>query len=272
MFKDFNFDRVIYAVIYIIIAVIFYVILTRIIKLVLQKPREKLNGKLTARQIQRMGTLQGMLNSAAKYIIILALILALLANFGVDVSSLLAGLGIATAIIGLAFQDFGKDIIAGFSIIMENQYEVGDLIEVNNFKGRVTSVGLKSTKIKNYRGKELVIANRNMNAVINYSTHNTLAQVDLPVSFDANPEHVEKALEKVCAELAKLNLEEIVGEIEYYGPIEIGDSAIVWRITAECAPYKHFKPQRAIRRLATQEFKKAGVKIPYNQIDVHNTK
>lgn len=272
MFRDFNFDKVIYAVIYIIVAVIFYVILTRVIKLFLQKPRERLEAKLTARQIQRMGTLQGLLNSSAKYIVIIALILALLANFGVDVSSLLAGIGIATAIIGLAFQDLAKDVIAGFSIVMENQYEVGDLLEVNGFKGRVTAVGLKSTKIKNYRGKELIIANRNMNAMINYSTHNTLAEVDIPVSYDADSAHVEKAIEKVCKDLENEKLEEIVGEITFYGPVKIGESEIVWRINAECAPYKHFKPQRMIRRLVLQEFKKAGINIPYQQIDIHSKK
>ena len=274
MFKDFNFDRVIYAVIYVVVAVIFYFILTRITKALLRKPREKLGDKLTARQIQRMSTLEGLINSALKYIVILALILALLANFGVDVSSLLAGLGIVTAVIGLAFQDFGKDIIAGFSIIMDKLYEVGDLIEVDGFKGRVTSVGMKTTKVKNYRGKELTIANRNMTSVINYSAHNTLAEVDLPVSYEADSDHVEKVLEKVCADLKENpELEEyIVGDVTCYGPIQIDDSAIVWRVNAECAPYKHFKPQRAIRRLALKEFKKAGIKVPYKQVEVHNGK
>lgn len=269
----FNIDKYIYAIVYVFVAIIFYFIFKKIINIFLQKPREKFGSKLTTRQIQRMSTLQAMLNSTAKYLVIIALLLALLANFGVDVSSLLAGIGIATAIIGLAFQDLAKDIIAGFSIIMDNQYEVGDLIEVDNFKGRVTSVGLKSTKIKNYRGKEMVIANRNMNSMINYSTYNTLAEVDIPVTYDADSDHVEKVLEKICTELKeKSELEEIVGDVTYYGPIQIDNSAIIWRVNAECAPYKHFKPQRMIRRLALKEFKKAGIKIPYNQLEVHNGK
>ncbi len=270
MNTNINIDKFIYALVYIIVAFIFYFILKRLIRIFLEKPKEKLGSKLTSRQIQRMGTIQAMLDSALKYIILVALILALLANFGVDVSSLLAGLGIATAIVGLAFQDLAKDVIAGFTIIMDSQYEVGDLIEVNEFRGRVTSVSLKSTRVKNYRGKELVIANRNMSSVINHSTHNTLAEVDIPVAYETDLNQVEKALEKVCNALRDGALtEDIVGEVEYYGPVKIDNSAIVWRINAECLPYKHFKPQRLIRRLVLQEFKKSGIKIPYDQLEIH---
>lgn len=270
MFENFDVNKIIYSVVYIIVAVVFYFILTRINTLIFKKPRERFGDKLSTRQKQRMDTLRTMMNSVAKYVVIIALILALLANFGVDVSSLLAGLGIATAIIGLAFQDLGKDIIAGFGIISNNMYEVGDLIEVNDFKGRVTSVSLKNTRIKNYRGKELIIANRNMSAVINHSTNNTLAQVDIPVSYNADAEHIAVVLEKVCENLKNAGLEEIVGEVEYYGPIEFDDSAVLWRVTAECEPYKHLKPQRVIRRLVMEEFKKAKISIPYKQIDIHN--
>ena len=270
MFENFDINKLIYGAVYILIAITFYFLATRIINALLLKPRDRLGGKLAARQLQRMDTLRAMLKSITKYITIIGLMLALLANFGVDVSSLLAGLGIATAIIGLAFQDLGKDIIAGFGIIMENQYEVGDLIEVGSFRGRVTSVSLKNTRIKNYRGKELCVANRNMSSVINYSTHNTLAQVDIPVAYSADSEHVSKVLEKVCEDLKAMNLEQIVGEVNCYGPVTIGDSAIIWRITAECEPYRHFKPQRMIRKLAISELKKARIEIPYQQIDIHN--
>ena len=270
MFENFDVNKIIYSIVYILIAIVFYCIITRIINVVFKKPNGKIGDKLSARQKQRLDTYRTMLNSITKYIIIIALVLALLANFGVDVSSLLAGLGIATAIIGLAFQDLGKDIIAGFGIISNSLYEVGDLIEVENFKGRVTDINLKATRIKNYRGKELIIANRNMSSVINYSTNNTLAQVDIPVPYNADSEHIASILEKVCDELRNAGLEQIVGEVEYYGPIELGDSAVMWRVTAECEPYKHFKPQRVIRRFVMEEFKKARIAIPYKQIDIHN--
>ena len=70
--------------------------------------------------------------------------------YGVDVTSVLAGLGIVGVVLGFALQDLAKDIIAGFSIIFENQYAIGDTISINGFKGEVIFLGLKTTKIKNY--------------------------------------------------------------------------------------------------------------------------
>ncbi|MBQ3271573.1 mechanosensitive ion channel family protein [Candidatus Saccharibacteria bacterium] len=270
MIENFDVNKLISALIYIVIAFIFYFIASRVIDLFFKKPQEKFTEKLTARQKQRMDTLRTMLKSIVTYVIIIALVLALLANFGVDVTSLLAGLGIATAIIGLAFQDLGKDLIAGFGIIMERQYEVGDLIEVDGFRGRVTSLSLKSTKIKNYRGKELVVANRKMTSLVNYSTHNTLAQVDIPVPYNVKTENISAILEKVCNDLREANLEQIVGEVKFYGPVKFDDSAVVWRVTAECEPYRHFVPQRMIRQAVQEEFRKARIEIPFQQIDIHN--
>ena len=72
--------------------------------------------------------------------------------------SLNSSLDISGLIVGLALQDFAKDIIAGITIIVENQYAVGDTVTINGFKGEVIAVGLKTTKIKNYDGEILILA------------------------------------------------------------------------------------------------------------------
>ena len=82
-------------------------------------------------------------------ILVVVTFVAILANFGVNVKSILAGLGITAALVGLAFQDLAKDLIAGISIILEDQYEIGDTIEVNGFTGEVVSLGLRTTRIRN---------------------------------------------------------------------------------------------------------------------------
>ena len=268
MFNNITVNQIIAPFIYIAIAVVFYFLFKHSLRLIFRRPR----AKLTERQMQRIETVRAMVTSVAKYIALVAVILATLANFGVDVSSLLAGLGIATAIIGLAFQDFGKDIIAGFSIISEAQYEVGDVIEVGNFRGKVTSVGLKTTRIKNYRGKEMIISNRNMDKVINYSVNNTLGEIEIPVELDAEPLAVEKALDQAKKNVLQMELEQIVGDIKIYGPTRIEDSALVWRMTIECMPYKQFLPQRMLRREAIEELNKAKIKIPFNQVEIHEGK
>ena len=252
--------------IYVFIAVVFYAIISKIASLFFDRHKEA----LMERQLNRIITLKAMTMSIIKYVMVFAVILATMANFGIDVTSLLAGLGIAGAILGLAFQDLVKDIIAGFSIITENQYEVGDLIEVGDFKGRVTSVGLKTTRIRNYRGKVKIISNRNISELINWSRHDTLAEVKVSASYENDPDKVLEVLEKVKAELDG-SMEQMTGEIKIFPMSDMEESAIKYTIQCPCKSYKHFAVQRAIRREVYKAFKANKIKIPYPQLEIHNS-
>lgn len=250
--------------VYIAIAVVFYFVINKVVKITFTHSKDK----LTQKQQQRVRTLKAMVMSIVKYIAVVAVALAILANFGVDISSLLAGLGIVTAIVGLAFQDLGKDIIAGISIITEGQYEVGDLIEVGDFRGRVTSVGLKTTRIKNYRGKVKIISNRNMSEVVNYSKFDTLAEVRFQAPYEVDPDKVMGILEGVKKNLDG-KMEQMTGEIKLFTVSAFEDNGMTYRITCPCQPYKHFAVQRAIRREIVHEFRKNKIEIPYTQIEIH---
>ena len=270
VFQSLNIDenilRFLNPLIYIIIAVVFYFLLSKIAGLFFDRHKDE----LIERQLNRVITLKAMTMSIIKYILFFIVILASMANFGIDVSSLLAGLGIAGAILGLAFQDFVKDIIAGFSIITENQYEVGDLIEVDGFKGRVTSVGLKTTRIRDYRGKVKIIANRNITELINWSRHDTLAEVKVTANYETDPDKVLEILEKVKAELDG-SMEQMTDEIKIYPVTGFEENGITYTIQCKCKSYKHFAVQRAIRREIYKAFKANKIKIPYKQVDIHNS-
>jgi len=238
------------------------------IKVILKKHIERRKARLKRHQYQRLNTVRTVLTSLIKYAIIISVALASLAQFGVDVSSLLAGIGIGAAVLGLAFQDFAKDIIAGLSILTEGQYEVGDTIEVDGFRGKVIYLGLKTTKIKNYRGRIKVMANRNMDTLINYTDANTLAEVDVSVAYEHDSEEVEKVLNKVKQKLDG-SMPAMRSEISILGITDLGDSGVTWRLTVDCAPNEHFAVQRAIRREVKAAFDKAGITIPYPQVVVH---
>lgn len=265
LYIDENFVRFVNPFIYVLFAVLFYVLLSKIAGFFFDRHKDELIEK----QMNRIVTLKAMFMSIVKYILFFAVIIAIMANFGIDVSSLLAGLGIAGAILGLAFQDFVKDIIAGFSIITENQYEVGDLIEVGGFKGRVTSVGLKTTRIRDYRGKVKIIANRNITEIINWSRHDTLAEVKVNVGYENDPDKVLDVLEKVKKELDG-SMEQMTGEIKVFPVTELGENGITYTIQCKCKSYKHFAVQRAIRLEIYKAFKANKINIPYHQVEIHN--
>ena len=116
--------EIIFPVVYIIIGFIIYKVLKRLVNKVMLN-----NKKMKKQHLQRANTIRIVILNVIKYSIVVLVLLAILANFGVNVKSIVAGLGITTAILGLAFQDLAKDLIAGISIITENQFEVGDIVE-----------------------------------------------------------------------------------------------------------------------------------------------
>lgn len=256
--------KILFPLVYIIVGFLLYKMLTALLKLFLRLDPSKVGEE----NFQRLNTFRTLGSNILKYIISFIVILLMLASYGVDVGSIFAGLGIATAIIGLAFQDFAKDIIAGLSILSENQFHVGDLIEIGDFRGRVIFMGLKTTKIRNYRGKVKIIANRELSTVVNYTQENTLAQVDVQAAYKHDPADVEKALINVKKKLDG-TMEQMAGEIKVLGITNLGQNGVTWRVNCPCLPYKHFAVQRAIRREILNEFKRNKIDIPFNQVTIH---
>ncbi len=249
-----------------IITIIIYILIGYIIYLLLKKVLTK---SLT-RKKKRQQTLTKLLISILKVTIIIIEIIIILETLGINVTSLLAGIGIASVVIGLALQDIMKDILSGMFIIIEDQYDVGDLVEINNFTGNIVSVGLKSTKLKNYEGKIKIISNRNISEVINYSKSNNYAIIDIPISYEEDLEKVEKILNKITNKIKEIN--DVVGNVEILGINELASSSINYRLTAEVKSTTQYKVQRQIRKIILDEFNKEKISIPYNKIEVLNEK
>lgn len=158
--------KLIYSAVYLLFVFAIYLLLRRIIKLTFKHAVSK---KASPAQKQRVKTVSQMLSSLLKYLMLILTILVVLADLGVNVSSLIAGLGILTAVLGLAFQDLIKDFIAGVAILVEGQFSVGDTVKIDDFKGVVVNVGLKTTEIRNKEGQVKIIANHNIDGLINCS-------------------------------------------------------------------------------------------------------
>ena len=261
-----NIFNIINPIIYIVIGLIIF----RIIKKIILKSTPK-QLKLRQEQLQRVKTIKYLVVNIIKYIIISCVILAILSQLGVNVKSIVAGLGIGTALIGLAFQDLAKDLIAGFSIITEGEYEVGDTIEVSGFMGEVVAIGLRTTRIRNFKGATKIIANHYMDNIINYSNNNSLAVVDVSISYENKEEDIDNAF-KSLFERIKGKIPNAKKEPEVWGVNELSDSSVVYRVVVETESMKHFATERYLKKEIKKEFDKKGIKIPYTQIEVHNGK
>lgn len=267
LFNTFTIDikQIIYPIIYIVIGIICYYVIKKIVN------KMTLNKDLKSPHHQKANTIRSVILNIIKYIIVILVTLGILSAFGINVQSIVAGLGITTAIIGLAFQDLAKDLIAGISIITENQYEVGDTIEVDGFMGEVVFLGLKTTRIRNYKGATKIISNRNMDNIINYSIHESLAVVDVGVDYKYEPEKIEEILNGLAEKLEN-KIPKSKSKIQVWGINELDDSSVVYRVALETEPMAHFEVERILKKEIKKELDKNKIKIPYKQIEVHNGK
>ena len=135
MLKKILIPQVYLPIIYIVVAFIIYAILNKIITTALKI--NKFDKRKSALQLKREKTVINLLRSILKYIIAIILILAILNIYGIKTTTLIASLGIAGAIIGLAFQDTIKNLLSGILIIFDNHYMQGDIVTINGFRGEV---------------------------------------------------------------------------------------------------------------------------------------
>ena len=253
-----NILKLVWPIAYILIGLLIY----EVLKLIIKKA-EKRNFENRHHQ-KRVKTISGLIINIIKYITIIVVFIAILANFGVNVKSIIAGLGITAALIGLAFQDLAKDLI-------EDQYEIGDTIEVNGFLGEVVGLGLRTTRVRNLKGQTLIIANHTITEIINYNLADNMAIIDVSVAYEENLEKVEKVLTELSTELKK-KYPKIKKNMQILGVEELEASGVVYKVGIPSSTGSYFEMQRILRKEIKLAFDKAKIKIPYQQIEVHNGK
>lgn len=253
-----------------IIAPIFIVLIGFLIYSIIKKAIKKMfEIKTKKEKNNRYNTIAAIVRNIFKYLIILICFVMILDVFGIDTKSIVASVGVVGVVAGLALQDFLKDFIAGMTIIFENQYAIGDVVTISGFKGTVTGFTLKTTRIKAWTGEEKIIANHLVTDIINYNHFNSLAIVDVSISYDENLDKVEKVLNQLCSELNG-TLENLTSDITVLGIEELSSSSIVYRISAEVKSGEQFNIQRQLRKYIKQGLDKNKIEIPYNQLVIHN--
>ena len=248
-------------IIYIVIGIVIYSIITKMIGSI-----SKIDIKKSKGLDKRKNTIIVLIKSIIKYVIALIVIIMILGVYGVNTTSLIASLGVVTAIIGLAFQDTIKDFLAGVFLIFDNAYAVGDTVKINGFTGEVIALGLKTTKIKAYTGEVMTLSNSSFTEVINYNLNNSKVLIKVPFGYDVKIENVEKVLNEIKTIIEK---EKDVYSMELLGIDEFADSSIMYAILLECVPMTHYGIRRKVLGLIKSKFDKNNIVIPYNKIDVY---
>lgn len=217
---------------------------------------------------KRKRTIAKVTNSMIKYFVGILMILIVLSIWGVNVAPALAGLGILGLVIGLGAQRFINDLISGFFIVFEHHFDVGDKIEVQGFKGEVTSIGLKTTKIKNWKGEIKIVNNGEISTLINFSRNPSVAVVEFGIAYKEN---IQQTIDLLNTELPKLrlNFPMIIEDPKILGTIDLASSSVNLRAIAKTLNEEHYAVERAMRQRIKEILDEHGIEIPFPQVVVH---
>lgn len=205
-----------------------------------------------------------LIKSIFRNIFIIVTFLIVLDVNGVDVSSALTGVGIVGVVLGLAMQDWIKDIIRGSTIISDNYFSVGDIVRYKDMEGRVKVIGLKSTRIQELKtGYIRTIANRNIEEIDIVSNY---FHINVPMPYELKIEKAEEIVEKIAKTIEH---NDNVIKCTYIGVEDLEASFINYRLRIECNTLFKLQVRRDALTTVLKVMEQEGISVPYTQIDIH---
>lgn len=210
---------------------------------------------------RREKTLLKLLENVLSYVVYFSAILAILSEY-MDISGLLASAGVLGLAVGFGAQSLVKDVISGFFIIFEDQFSVGDYVQIGDGLGTVMEIGLRTTKMAAYGGEVYIIPNGNISQVVNYSIHNGLAIMDIRIDYHTDIKKAEQLIETFITNLSD-DYEELVESPTLIGVQDLTATEIVFRVTAETLPAYQWAFGRKFRKDLKLFLDQNGIEIPY---------
>lgn len=217
----------------------------------------------------RVRTLISLTKNVLRYAAILAAICVALTIFNVDIVTILAGLGILALIIGFGAESLIADIVTGMFILIDNQYNIGDIIEVDGFRGTVTEINVRSTVLTDVGGNVKIINNSDMKNILNRSDNSSKSVAEFPIPYETDLVSLEKQLPQLLDEIYAANQPLMHSKPEYLGVDKLDDSAVVLKFIVEVAEGDIYSGARALNHDLFVGMRKLGVEVPFPQIDVH---
>lgn len=253
----------------ILLLIIAFVIVRQVINYLFEKTVNR-SLAFSRQKVARQKTLAKLSHNVLNYTLYFFLFYWILSILGVPISSLLAGAGIAGVAIGLGAQGFLSDVVNGFFILLENQFDVGDIINVGTVSGTVTNVGIRTTQIHDFDGTLHFIPNRNITIVSNKSRSNMRAQIDIPLFVHTNLDQISDIVTKINEEYVSKH-PAIVGEPTVLGPTTNANGQFVYRINIFTQNGAQFDIYAEFYKLYQKAILEEGIDLPtYNFSNNHS--
>ena len=213
-------------------------------------------------------TIVKLLNSFIKYLIAIIEIMMILNAWGVDTTTLLASAGILSLIIGLGAQSLISDIIAGVFIVFEGEYQVGDIVIIDGWRGTVDEIGIRTTKIIDWQGNIKIINNSAIASIINQSKELSVTTCVVAIDYRESIPRVELIIKNNLDKIREA-IPEIVDGPYYKGVDSLGESSVNLLFIATVKETDYYVVQRALNREVKMLFDANNVSIPFPQVTLN---
>ncbi len=222
---------------------------------------------MSARREQRAEALGQLLRSITTFTVGGLALLLILAQSGVNLAPLLASAGVVGVALGFGAQTMVKDFLSGIFLVLEDQFGVGDFVDLGPATGTVEEVTLRVTRVRDTSGVVWYVRNGEILRVGNRSQGWTMAIVDVPIAYNEDLDRIRRIVEEVGAQMdGDATYDGILfGTPTYAGVESVSGEAVFVRVTAKAAPDQQMAASRALREQLKRAFDEAGVRVPVLQ-------
>jgi small conductance mechanosensitive channel len=211
----------------------------------------------------RTRTIATVFDNFTSWAIAITALVMILSALGVNVGALIAVTTILGAAIGFGAQSLVKDLLAGIFIVFEDQYGVGDWVEIGSVSGEVEKVGLRVTEIRDIHGTLWFVRNGEINEVGNASQDWAAALLDFPFAYESNVDQVQGILTDVAKEMRQSAewKKDMTADVEVWGMQHVSGEQFIIRVSVKTVPNRQWAVARELRSRSKKAFDAAGISL-----------
>lgn len=217
---------------------------------------------------KRLHTLSKLFKSIVSYVLYFIGIITCLDMIGFSVTTIIAGAGVVSLAVAFGAQSIVQDLMSGIFIVLEDQYAVGEYVQIDTVLGQVKEIGMKTTKVQTVDGHLMIIANGSIGKVINYSRAAQRGFVDVGIAYEENLEHAIAVMQQACDRVAQQYQEDLEEQPNVVGAIALADSSVTVRATFTAWNWKQLPIERELRKEIKAALEAANVEISYPKIQL----
>ena len=211
---------------------------------------------------RRSETMRHLVANLFKYVIYIVGLVVALGCLGVDTAAMFVSVGVVGIVVGFGAQSLIEDVITGLFIIFEGEFQVGDIITIDGFRGEVKTIGMRTVSIIDNGGNIRIINNSEISSLINLSEVTSAAVVTIPVSYEDSLEKAEAAVKEALTELPD-EYPEIFKDVPVYRGVEtLVETHIELQVLAKVSEENIYTARRIMQREIKISFEKAGMAVP----------